>query len=267
MPNSRRGRAALAVLVAALCAACSGGAAPRVARSPAAATQGASPASAPAMSLPPSPAVPSPGSPPAQASSPPASPSPAPDSFVATAAAVTAGELGASWRPGCPVGPAQLSALTLSYWGFDNQPHLGTLIVNSAVAGPVESVFRQLFDERFPIRQMVPVSAYGGSDAASAAADNTAGFNCRTAIAPGPPHWSEHAYGLAIDVDTVENPYLEGGQILPPNGAPYVTRSDVRPGMAVPGGQLVAAFRSIGWGWGGNWAGTPDYQHFSSDGH
>jgi hypothetical protein len=263
MANSRRGPAALAVLVAALCAACSGGAAPRAATSPAPARQGASPASATPTS-PPAVAA-SPGS--TASPSPPAGPSPAPGGFIASTAAVTADQLGATWRPGCPVGPAQLSTLTLSYWGFDNQPHLGTLVVNTAVVVPVEAAFRQLFSERFPIRRMVPVSAYAGSDAASAAADNTAGFNCRNAIAAGPPHWSEHAYGLAIDVNTVENPYLEGGQVLPPNGAPYVNRSDVRPGMAVPGGQLVAAFSSIGWGWGGNWAATPDYQHFSSTGH
>ena len=114
---------------------------------------------------------------------------------------------------------------------------------------------------------MQPVSVYGGSDDASTAADNTAGFNCRDAVATGPAHWSEHAYGLAIDVNTVQNPYLEGGSVQPPNGAPFVNRADVRPGMAVPGGQLIAAFRSIGWGWGGDWAGTPDYQHFSQNGH
>src|SRR5262249_47471411 len=101
---------------------------------------------------------------------------------------------------------------------------------------------------------------------ASMAADNTSAFNCRFAVATGPKHWSAHAYGEAIDVNTIENPYREGGSVLPPAGRRYLDRSDVRPGMAVPGGVLVQAFASVGWLWGGRWTGSPDYQHFSSTG-
>ena len=94
------------------------------------------------------------------------------------------------------------------------------------------------------------------------------GSTAETPWRPGPPHWSMHAYGLAIDVDTVENPYIQPGQpIDPPSSAAYANRSDIRPGMAYPGGVLVSAFSFIGWGWGGNWTGSPDYQHFSSNGH
>ena len=75
-----------------------------------------------------------------------------------------------------------------------------------------------------------------------------------------------HAYGEAIDVNDVENPYLEGSRVIPPAGKAYVDRANVRPGMAVAGGVLVRAFASVGWGWGGNFAGTPDYQHFSTNG-
>jgi hypothetical protein len=114
---------------------------------------------------------------------------------------------------------------------------------------------------------MKPVDAYHGSDPKSMAADNTSGFNCRRAVAPGPPQWSMHAYGLAIDINTVQNPYVEAGAgVQPPAGAAYLNRSDIRRGMAYPGGVLVKAFTAIGWGWGGNWQGSPDYQHFSSNG-
>ncbi|HXX89824.1 MAG TPA: M15 family metallopeptidase [Acidimicrobiales bacterium] len=179
---------------------------------------------------------------------------------------MTAADLGASWHPGCPVGPQDLSLLQMSYWGFDDQPHTGSMVVATSVTQAVLQVFSTLYAERFPIRQMVPISQYGGSDPASTAADNTAGFNCRYAVAPGPPQWSAHAYGIAIDVDTVENPYIEGGQVLPPDATAYADRSDVRPGMAVPGGQLVEAFAAVGWQWGGRWTGSPDYQHFSANG-
>jgi hypothetical protein len=76
-----------------------------------------------------------------------------------------------------------------------------------------------------------------------------------------------HAYGDAIDVNTVENPYFEPGHpVQPPAGAAFADRADHRPGMAYPGGVLVDAFAAAGWGWAGYWAG-PDYQHFSTNGH
>ena len=163
------------------------------------------------------------------------------------------------------MGPDGLRQLSLSYWGFDNAPHRGTLVVGASVAPAVVDVFHRLYDSRFPIRRMDPVDVFGGSDDASTAADNTAGFNCRDAVAAGPRQWSAHAYGEAIDVNPVENPYLKGGQVLPPNGAAFAARSPLRPGMAAAGTALNAAFAAAGWFWGGTWA-SPDYQHFSSTG-
>jgi D-alanyl-D-alanine carboxypeptidase len=186
--------------------------------------------------------------------------------FGAAAAPVTAAELGRSWHPGCPVAPASLRRVFVSYVGFDGRAHRGELVVNRAVVSDVEAVFRRLYGARFPIRRMRPVSAYGGSDDRSMAADNTSAFNCRYAVAAGPKRWSVHAYGEAVDVDTVENPYLEGGHVLPPAGRAYVNRANVRPGMAVAGGVLVRAFASVGWLWGGRWTVTPDWQHFSRTG-
>src|SRR5579872_1628725 len=97
---------------------------------------------------------------------------------------VSRAELGASWHPGCPVAPAQLRKVTLPYWGFDGQPHTGALVVNVSSVSAVEAVFLRLDHERFPIRRMTPISAYGGSDNRSMAADNTSAFNCRYAVAP-----------------------------------------------------------------------------------
>jgi hypothetical protein len=179
---------------------------------------------------------------------------------------VDAAALGASWRPGCPVGPAHLRSLRVSYVGFDGKAHTGELIVNRDVTAEVGTVFRRLYAARFPIRRMRPVSAFGGSDDRSMAADNTSAFNCRYAVATGPKRWSVHAYGEAIDVNTVENPYLLGGRVLPPAGRPFLDRSRLRPGMAVAAGVLVRAFASVGWLWGGRWAGSPDWQHFSRTG-
>jgi hypothetical protein len=156
--------------------------------------------------------------------------------------------------------------LHLGFWGFDAKAHTGTMVVNASVVTAVIKVFRTLYNERFPIKEMVPEDRYRGNDNAAAAADDTSGFNCRYAVAPGPPQWSVHAYGEAIDVNDVQNPYVYGSIIIPPAGRAYLDRSHVRPGMAVLGGELVDAFKSVGWYWGGRWTGSPDYQHFSLTG-
>jgi hypothetical protein len=170
-----------------------------------------------------------------------------------------------SWRPGCPVPLSDLRVLTVTHWGFDGTVRTSRLVVRKSEARPLVSVFRKLYAGRFPIRRMVPIDAYGGSDFRSIEADNTSAFNCRRAT--GSTRWSEHAYGRAIDVNPIENPYVAGGRVFHAASRSYVDRSCVRPGMAVPGGLLVRAFRSIGWGWGGDWSGSvKDYQHFSSTG-
>jgi hypothetical protein len=186
--------------------------------------------------------------------------------FQASIALVTAAELGKSWHPGCPVGPSQLRNVTVSYVGFDGRAHTGTLVVDRDVAIDVRTVFRTLYAQHFPIRRIEPVAKYGGDDHRSMAADNTSAFNCRYAQAPGPKRWSAHAYGQAIDINTIENPYVEGSYVSPPAGRAYTDRSRYRKGMAVAGGVLVRAFASVGWLWGGRWSGTPDYQHFSRTG-
>ena len=179
---------------------------------------------------------------------------------------ITVPELGSSWHPGCPVGAASLRALTVTFWGFDRAAHTGTLVVNASAVAAMTSALRRMYAGRFPIRRIVPVSAYGGDDNKSMAADNTSAFNCRYAVSNGPKSWSMHAYGLAIDINTVENPYTLDGKVRPPSGAPYTDRSRVRPGMIVRGSTPVLAFSAVGWGWGGNWSSSPDYQHFSSNG-
>ena len=163
------------------------------------------------------------------------------------------------------MGPADLRRLELTHWGFDGAVHTGVLIVHRGVAADLRTVFAALYRDRVAIRLMRPVDEYNGSDDESMAADNTSAFNCRNAVSSGKPSWSVHAYGQAIDVNPVENPYLISGRVLPPAGAEYTDRKRVRPGMAVAGGPLVRAFEAVGWTWGGKWS-NPDYQHFSKDG-
>jgi hypothetical protein len=176
-----------------------------------------------------------------------------------------AGMTGVSWQPGCPVPLGDLRLLTVSHWGFDGRRRTGRLVVHATAASPLRTVFRGLYAARFPVRKIVPIEAYGGSDFRSIEADNTSAFNCRRAT--GSSTWSEHAYGRAIDVNPIENPYVENGRVYHDASQPYVSRQPVRKGMAVEGGALVRAFDAIGWGWGGRWTGSvKDYQHFSAGG-
>ena len=170
------------------------------------------------------------------------------------------------WRPGCPVALSGLRRVTITYVGFDGRAHHGALVVNRSVAAPVARAFGELYAARFAIRRMVPIEAYGGEDFRSIEADNTSAFNCRPAT--GSSHWSEHAYGRAIDLDPLENPYVSGGRTSHTASRPYLDRARVawRPGVITEGGVVTRAFARIGWGWGGRWSGTRDYQHLSASG-
>jgi D-alanyl-D-alanine carboxypeptidase len=174
---------------------------------------------------------------------------------------------GKSWHEGCPVGIAKLRLLELSYWGFDDRAHRGRLVVHRRVAKDVLAIMESLYEDRFSIRRMVLVDRYGADDHRSMNADNTSAFNCRF-IAGQPGVWSEHAYGRAIDINPVENPYVSpGGSVSPPKGEPFADRSKDAPGMIHDGDSTVQAFAEHGWKWGGNWSPEKDYQHFSSSGN
>ena len=159
--------------------------------------------------------------------------------------------------------------MRLSYWGFDGRPHEGTLVVHRRVASDVVAVFRRLYEARFPVRRMQPVSAYRGSDDASMAANNTSAYNCRNVA--GTDRWSDHAFGRAIDINPVQNPYVQGQDVAPPagRGFAHLDRSRgarVPRGVVTDGDVVVRAFADIGWEWGGHWRSSKDYQHFSADG-
>ena len=200
------------------------------------------------------------------ASATPSSPSPTgPRPFTAKIDKVTRATVKHSWHPGCPVGIGDLRLLTMTYWGMDKKPHTGQMVVNADSATKIVKVFRTLYNERYPIRRMELVDKYGGSDFDSIEADNTSAFNCRRVT--GGTGWSEHAYGTAIDIDPVQNPYVTtGGTVLPERGRPWADRDLRVPGMIHRKGIVRTTFLALGWGWGGDWSGTKDYQHVSLTG-
>ena len=169
-----------------------------------------------------------------------------------------------SWRPGCPAGPGELRLLRVRYWGFDQAAHQGQLIVNQSATRALTRAFGLLFAARYPIRQMRVIDEFGGSDERSMRAGNTSAFNCRRAL--GTTSWSEHAYGLAVDINPFENPEVAGGAVYPPAAAAWAGRSRRSPAMVRHGDAAWRAFTSVGWKWGGDWTSPKDYQHFSANG-
>jgi hypothetical protein len=189
--------------------------------------------------------------------------------FVATTGPVPRSVVERStWRPKCPVSLDQLSYLTMTFWGFDHLPHTGEMIVNASVDEQIVGVFRALYEARFPIEEMrvVTLKEQRAQHTAPTGDSNvTSSFECRRATLGST--WSQHAYGLAIDVNPFHNPYFRGDLVAPELALAYSNREWRRPGMVFEGDIATRAFDAIGWGWGGSWSSLKDWMHFSQSGH
>ncbi|MEU4834065.1 M15 family metallopeptidase [Streptosporangium sp. NPDC023615] len=272
MPGPRftiHARATLAVTVGCLTAAACGTAASPSGPAPPAASAPV-PAPSPTTPVDPTgatPTAPEPtGTTPAAPGPTEAAPTPTgPPPFSAKVSRVTRDRLRYSWRPGCPVPVGDLRLITMTHWGFDDRAHTGELVVHRAVTEDVVSVFRRLYDWRWPIRRMQSVDVYRGDDFDSIDADNTSAFNCRPAT--GSNSWSRHAYGRAVDINPRENPYVyANGSVAHANARRFAGRPMRGKGVINPGDRVVRAFEREGWEWGGDWSGIKDYQHFSKGG-
>lgn len=175
---------------------------------------------------------------------------------------VTAAELGETWRPGCPVQPDALRRVELDYVGFDGAVHRGSLVAHRDVVDDVVAIFAELQRLRYPVERMQTVDRYRGADDELSMEDNnTSAFNCRPL--PGNTGWSFHAYGRAVDVNPLVNPYRDGsGDLQPKTAGKYLDRTQQVPGLLHAGDPAVAAFTGRGWRWGGAWRNPVDYQHF-----
>ncbi|MEU6843903.1 M15 family metallopeptidase [Streptomyces sp. NPDC046716] len=196
---------------------------------------------------------------------PPAQAQPRPSTLNAVVSAVPGTKLAHTYRRGCPVPPGRLRLIRMNHWGFDGKVHRGELIVGRQAVSPMLYVFGRAFAAKFPIRRMKVMAEYRGSDTAAMKQDNTSAFNCR-AVTGSPGKRSQHSYGDAIDINTLENPYVDtAGRVYPPAGRRYLRRDRPVKGMIRRGDVITTAMRKVGWQWGGRWA-HPDYQHFSANG-
>ena len=217
-------------------------------------------------------ATPPPAATPSRSATPPSSATPsssgaasssasAPPALDPTVEPVTAAELGATWRPGCPVEPEWLRRVNVDHIGFDGQTHRGELVVHADLVPEVIAIFEQLYRLGYPVEKIRTVDNYSDADDELSMEDNnTSAFNCRTI--PGTNEWSPHAYGRAVDINPLVNPCLyASGYFEPQNAAAYLDRSRTDVGLLHNDDPAVHIFTDRGWQWGGDWT-TPDYQHF-----
>lgn len=169
-----------------------------------------------------------------------------------------------TWEEGCPIALVDIRSLSLLYIREDGTVHEGELIVAKQEAENIVAVFRRLYLQGFVIHSMKSVENYGGNDDLSMADNNTSALNCRKV--KGTTKWSEHSYGLAIDINPLWNPYVRKQHVEPPEGVQFLDRSLDQEGLIKKEDPIIDFFADIGWKWGGYWTNSKDYQHFSLHG-
>ncbi len=176
---------------------------------------------------------------------------------------------GVSWHANLPCPKrADLRLLRVPHVDFNGRTRTGQLIVAADVAGDMLNIFAEIHAAGYPIQSMKLVHQFRGDDGFSMAANNTSAFNCR--LVGGTDRLSQHALGRAIDINPVQNPYVKGRRTSPSAGVDFDERGERQPqvkGVITPGDAVVTAFTKRGWGWGGNWSSSKDYQHFSQNGN
>jgi len=169
-----------------------------------------------------------------------------------------------TWEAGCPVARTDLAWVRLTFRGFDGARHTGELLVHRRVSADVVRAFRALWRAGFPIEEMRVTTRQERDAPPTGDGNNTSAFVCRAVR--GETTYSQHAYGLAVDVNPFQNPYVDGEVVLPELASAYLDRDRDAPGMIHADGPVTRAFAAVGWGWGGAWRSLKDYQHLSESG-
>ena len=168
---------------------------------------------------------------------------------------------GRSYNKDAPVGREQLRYVHILHIGVDGFAHEGELIVNEVIARDVLDIFYELYQIGYVLESVVLIDEYGADDNASMAVNNTSGFNARKVA--GTEVWSNHAYGLAIDINPLYNPYVgESDTVLPATARQYTDRSREFDMKLEAGDECCRIFAEHGFTWGGDWENLKDYMHF-----
>lgn len=167
---------------------------------------------------------------------------------------------GISYPEGATVALSDLRYLSVSYIDFNGESQNGEMVCNKQIAADLVKIFRELYLAGYQINSMRLIDDFGGSDDASMEADNTSCFNYRPVS--GGRSLSKHAYGMAVDINPLENPYVKGDKVLPANATPYVNREKKFDHKIDQADLCHKLFTAHGFKWGGSWRSVKDYQHF-----
>lgn len=152
-----------------------------------------------------------------------------------------------------------LEILTVEYYSFDGKLHRGQLVLKKQESPIIQAAFDLIKKTKFPIAKCIPIVVYNWDDDASMADNNTSMFNYRKIA--GKSTLSNHSYGIAIDINPVQNPAVYNTGKISPKGAKYNFKA---PGTLTGSDEITLFFKSKGWRWGGDWSSLKDYQHFDS---
>jgi LAS superfamily LD-carboxypeptidase LdcB len=171
---------------------------------------------------------------------------------------------GKSYKENCTVPREELRYLHILHVGFDNNTHEGELIVNKRIAEDVIDIFKELYKAGYQIEKVRLIDEYNAQDELSMRDNNSSAFNFR--YISYSTTLSKHAMGLAVDINTLYNPYIKqvDGRlnIEPANAVQYVDRNRQFPHKIDHDDLCYKLFTKYGFEWGGDWEDSKDYQHF-----
>jgi len=151
------------------------------------------------------------------------------------------------------------------HWDYDGKMHVGEMICNAVIADRLASILRQLYEAKYPIQRMVLPDVYNADDETQMRDNNSSCFCYR--VVAGTAKLSKHARGLAVDINTLYNPYYKDRTdgtryIQPATAEKYCDRSWDFPYKIDHQDLCYRLFTQAGFEWGGDWKTCKDFQHF-----
>lgn len=173
-------------------------------------------------------------------------------------------------KSGAKISLSSLRQVTVKYYDFKGKKRTGSLIVNKKIASKVTKIFYELYQIHYPIQRIKLIDCYNADDVKSMTANNTSAFNYR--FVEGSKKLSNHALGMAIDINPRINPCIRRGIVDPANGKVYRVRNvkkckgKYKKYMIHKNDKVYKIFKKYGFSWGGDWKSLKDYQHFEYTG-
>lgn len=171
---------------------------------------------------------------------------------------------GKSFKDNCTVPREDLRYLKVLHVGFDGKTHIGELVVNRLIADDVLDIFKQLYEAGYEIEKIRLIDEYDADDEKSMRDNNSSAFNFR--YISYSTKLSKHALGLAVDINTLYNPYVKyvdgRRNVELANAEKYTDRRIEFPHKIDHDDLCYKVFAEHGFEWGGDWEHAKDYQHF-----